>query len=1087
MKKILSRVVRHLILALACLAALLNSISAKASSHTWAGVGLTGYWSLPANWAGNNPPVAGEAAPVTITFPSGASRLINTNNVGGLVLDQLNFTGSGYTIHGFGVGTNIILRGSAGTAVLNAASAANTMAGSMYLTLSNNVNFTINTNGSLVLASVVQGTGGLSKLGLGTLTLFANFADTYTGATYVTTGILKLYCGTSGSPQVAVPGYLQIGGNISSSATVQLLANSQLSPTAALQIDYHGLLDLNNASATCGPLTFNSGVVQTGSGTLTLGGDVTVGANQEADIYGKLSLGGTTRQFNTADNSDVYLSASLSDGGSSSGITKTGGGSLRALGTNTFSGPIVINDGGFLAFHQFSFGTGAGGVNVNSNGILYLVEDFMVVSNVTATLDGHGSTTGGRISSMAGPAYWVGPIVLASDSTFENYWPAQSWFVVNGSISGPGGVRLIGGDMMYFGGDTDNTFTGTLTISSVNTNGLGLEKTSGATSISGPIVIGDPNGAANSAYLYLDLPNQIANSAPITINQSGVFDLSGYNETVGALTFHDGNVKGSGQLTLTGNVTNYGGLYGNANIDCPVSLGGQTRLFNALGGDITLNGPVTDGGAPAGITKYGNGYLDLVNSNSYSGLTLVNEGTLGVYHSHALGSTVAGTTIAGGYGIYFPGNVSVVGESLTINSDVTWYFQGTNFWTGPIALAAVVDCFGPVATSWLTLGGAITGAGGLTASGSCTLRLTGTNSNTFTGPLVAASHVVELAKTNALAVSGPLQVSSDCTVRYRNANQILDTSSVKVNYGGVLDLNSFNDNVGDFSGSGTVNLGSALLTVGGGNPTNTFSGVITGNALCELDKLGGNTLILSGINTYSGNTFVKGGTLLANGSQPTSDVYISPGATLGGNGTVGNLYDLGGTISPGNSPGKLNCGYLTLNSGSTFVAELKGTGVGTSYDQLNVTGAITINSGVALNLTKTFAGAISNQFVIVNNDLADAVSGTFNGLANGATFTANGTAFRINYNGGSGNDIVLTQLGLPPGPQISGVGKSGGSLQISGTALTNMQYQVQASTNLTTTNWINLGTVTADGAGAFQFTDSQAANFAQRFYRLLLP
>jgi len=275
--------------------------------------------------------------------------------------------------------------------------------------------------------------------------------------------------------------------------------------------------------------------------------------------------------------------------------------------------------------------------------------------------------------------------------------------------------------------------------------------------------------------------------------------------------------------------------------------------------------------------------------------------------------------------------------------------------------------------------------------------------------------------------------------------------------------------------------------VGGTKPTNTFSGTITGNGLCELDKTNGNTLILSGPNTYAGNTLVKGGTLLVNGSQPASAVYAYPGATVGGSGTVGSLFSNGGTLSPGNGPGKLNCGFLTFNSGSTYFVQLQGTNAGTAYDQLNVTGAITINSGVTLNLAKTFAGAVSNQFIIANNDLAEAVNGTFSGLANGATFTANGTSFSINYKGGSGNDIVLTQLGLPPGPQITGVTKAGGAAQITGMALANQAYQVQASTNLSTTNWTSLGTVTADGAGTFQFPDSQAGNFPQRFYRLFYP
>jgi len=1085
---ILPRLVRHLILVLLSLACGLWPAAAFAASHTWTGAGSSGLWSLAANWSGNNPPAFGEASPITVTFPAGAARLNNTNDLGRLALDQLNFLGTGYIINGSGSGTNLTLQGSAGTTVLNGANLSNTIDDSVNLMLANNVNFTINTNSSLVLASVVKGSGGLTKLGVGTLTLFANYADTYTGATYVTTGTLKVYCGTSGSPQVAVPGYLEIGGG-AFAATVQLLASSQISSTAVVKLNDNGVLDLNNFSATCGPLTCNGGDAQTGSGTLTLGGDVTMSSNTISYVTGNLSLGGVTRQFDIQSNCDLEWLAATSDGGPAAGLTKTGNGALVVGGSNTFSGPIVINGGGFYAYDQAAFGTGAGGVMVNSNGILYLVTDFMVVSNITLTLDGQGSTTGGRVSSMAAPAYWVGPVVLASDSTFENYFAAQSWFVVDGPISGSGGVTLIGGDAMYFGGDTDNTYTGTTFISSVHTNSLGLAKDSGATAISGPIVVGNPNGAANSAFLVLNTPNQIANSAPIMINQSGVFDLLNYNETVGSLTFHDGKVQGTGQLTLVGNVTNYGGLYGHADIACPLSLGGQTRSFDAQGGDINLYGPVTDGGAAAGITKYGSKYLFLQASNSYSGLTLVNAGTLGISGTHALGSTAAGTTLAGGDGLFMI-DAAVTGELLTVNSPVLLYLQRTNAWNGPITLAADLDCFGPSGEERLTLGGAISGPGGLKAEGSCTLRLTGTTANTFTGPLKAQTYLVELDKTNTVAVAGSLDISppsSLATVRYRGANQIADAGGVTVGFGGVLDLNNFSDTIGDFSGSGLVTLGSAQLIVGGTKPTNTFSGTITGNGLCELDKTNGNTLILSGPNTYAGNTLVKGGTLLVNGSQPASAVYAYPGATVGGSGTVGSLFSNGGTLSPGNGPGKLNCGFLTFNSGSTYFVQLQGTNAGTAYDQLNVTGAITINSGVTLNLAKTFAGAVSNQFIIANNDLAEAVNGTFSGLANGATFTANGTSFSINYKGGSGNDIVLTQLGLPPGPQITGVTKAGGAAQITGMALANQAYQVQASTNLSTTNWTSLGTVTADGAGTFQFPDSQAGNFPQRFYRLFYP
>ena len=66
-----------------------------AGTHTWTGAGITGNWSLPANWQGNNPPTAGEAAPVTLSFPKGALRLHNTNNIAGLTVHGITVAGAG--------------------------------------------------------------------------------------------------------------------------------------------------------------------------------------------------------------------------------------------------------------------------------------------------------------------------------------------------------------------------------------------------------------------------------------------------------------------------------------------------------------------------------------------------------------------------------------------------------------------------------------------------------------------------------------------------------------------------------------------------------------------------------------------------------------------------------------------------------------------------------------------------------------------------------------------------------------------------------------------------------------------------------
>ena len=49
-----------------------------------------------------------------------------------------------------------------------------------------------------------------------------------------------------------------------------------------------------------------------------------------------------------------------------------------------------------------------------------------------------------------------------------------------------------------------------------------------------------------------------------------------------------------------------------------------------------------------------------------------------------------------------------------------------------------------------------------------------------------------------------------------------------------------------------------------------------------------------------------------------------------------------------------------------------------------------------------------NAFTIIANDGADAVVGTFAGLAEGATIILNGVTLVISYVGGTGNDVVLT-------------------------------------------------------------------------------
>ena len=81
---------------------------------------------------------------------------------------------------------------------------------------------------------------------------------------------------------------------------------------------------------------------------------------------------------------------------------------------------------------------------------------------------------------------------------------------------------------------------------------------------------------------------------------------------------------------------------------------------------------------------------------------------------------------------------------------------------------------------------------------------------------------------------------------------------------------------------------------------------------------------------------------------------------------------------------------------------------GSSYDQLNVTGTISLTGAtLTLNIPSGIAFTDGARLTLIANDSTDAITGTFNGLAQGGTITANGYTFRADYFGGDGNDFDL--------------------------------------------------------------------------------
>jgi autotransporter-associated beta strand protein len=159
------------------------------------------------------------------------------------------------------------------------------------------------------------------------------------------------------------------------------------------------------------------------------------------------------------------------------------------------------------------------------------------------------------------------------------------------------------------------------------------------------------------------------------------------------------------------------------------------------------------------------------------------------------------------------------------------------------------------------------------------------------------------------------------------------------------------------SSSGVATISNAITLTGTGGVidttgTTTLSGSISGTG--QLWKVGSGEAILSGVNTYSGNTNVSAGTLTINGTVSSPNVTVFNGGALKGSGRInGNLTSFG-TVSPGNSPGILTItGSYTENA--VLDIEVGGTVAGVNpagFDQVNVSGAFTANATSTLRVTR---------------------------------------------------------------------------------------------------------------------------------------
>ncbi|EDQ2470459.1 autotransporter outer membrane beta-barrel domain-containing protein [Salmonella enterica subsp. enterica] len=732
--------------------------------------------------------------------------------------------------------------------------------------------FTVNT----VLENVDANSGwngqSLTKTGAGTLIL--NAENTYTGGTLISDGTLV-------------------------ASNVEALGTGDITDNAVLELNTGG--DFDNAISGSGQ------VVKSGDETLTLsgsntytGGTIISGGTLVATNVEALGTGDVTDnavlELNTGGTFDNVISGSGQ-------VVKSGDDALTLSGSNTYTGGTTISGGTLVATNVEALGSG----DVTDDATLELNIGGDFANNIGGT--GSVVKSGDKTLTLSGSNTYTGG-TLISDGTLV---------ATNVEALGTGNITDNATLELNTGGDFDNAISGsgqvvksgdkTLTLSGANSY-------SGATTISGGTLI-----AANVNALGT---GAIDNRASLLLDASGQFTVtdltteSGGNTEIGAgSTLQATTLTQKSDSTLTINL--------NSNtVDPVIHAASQVSLAGTL--DITGVGDVLDS--------------DPASTDDLDTFTLIASDKTIAGDFEKL--TVAGMDADLADFITVDGRIDDTGKQYELTTALTWYadrddavtdahgtFDLTNA-DGSFAVNTVLEnvdaTLDPAnATGWdgtslikqgagtLILNAENTYTGGTTISGG---TLVATNVDALGSGDVTDNATLELNTggtfDNAISGSGQVVKSGDETLTLSGANSYTGGTLIS---SGTLVANDVNA-----LGSGDVTNNATLELNTGGD----FDNAISGSG--QVVKSGGDTLTLSGNNSYTGGTLISDGTLVASNVEALGsgniDNYASLQLNASGQFVTANLTTHDNATTAIGAGSALRANTLTQEANSTLAVHL---------------------------------------------------------------------------------------------------------------------------------------------------------------------